>query len=282
MIPRAQIIKVQETEITVVKIFNQDYLSLTDMCKNLGDDRAIHSWIRNKNTIEFLGLWEQINNDNFKPHEFVGFKNQAGLNRFNPSPKQWIDKTNAIGLKVKAGKTGGGTYAHKDIAFKFGAWLSPEFELYLIKEFQRLKEDEAKRLDQTWDIERYLAKVNYRIHTDAIKEKLIPPLIDTKQHGLVYAEEADILNQAVFGITAADWRKQNPLLNGNMRDHAYLEQLIVLRNIESISAVLILEGFSPLDRLIKLNDYAIKQMKSLLQTKQISQGKNKNANSISN
>lgn len=237
------------------------------MSKMYGGSTTIERWLRNKDTLEFLGIWELLNNESFNSPEFEGIKNQSGNNRFTISVKQWVEKTKALGLKAKTGKYKSGTYAHKDIAFEFGAWLSPEFKLYLIKEFQRLKDEEAKSLDQFWNIERYLAKVNYRIHTDAVKEKLIPPLLDTKQQSLIYAEEADILNQAVFGITAAQWRKQNPHAEGNIRDHAVLEQLIVLRNIESISAALIEDGFNPGERLKKLNELAIKQMKSLLQTK---------------
>jgi len=219
--------------------------------------------LRNRNTIEFLGIWEQIYNPNFKPLEFERFKTQAGLNSFSLTPKKWIEATAAIGIYAKAGR-GGGTYAHKDIAFEFGSWLSPEFKLYLIKEFQRLKDDEARKTSLDWNFQRTLAKVNYRIHTDAIKERLIPPKLSKAQTSAVYATEADLLNVALFGLTAAQWRQTNPDITGNMRDFATIEQLVVLTNLESINAVLIHKDLTPAERVAQLNAIAITQMGSLV------------------
>jgi hypothetical protein len=258
-------IVVQGTEITIIRQHSFDYISLTDMIKSFGDDNIIQNWLRNRNTIEFLGIWELLNNEDFKPLEFEGVKKQAGLNRFSLSPRKWIETTNAIGLISKSGRYGGGTYAHKDIAFEFGSWLSAEFKLYLIKEFQRLKEEESSRQQQEWNLQRTLAKVNYRIHTDAIKEKLIPPEIDRAQSSSIYASEADVLNMALFGKTAAEWRLHNSGKSGNIRDTASLEQLVVLSNLESLNAVLIHQQVSQQERLLQLNRIAITQMKSLLQ-----------------
>jgi len=195
-------INVKGTAITIVEQHKEDYISLTDMVKGFGDDTMIYSWMRNRNTLEFIGIWEQMNNPDFKGNEFVTFRTQAGLNSFNLTPRKWIDATNAIGIISKAGRYGGGTFAHKDIAFEFGSWLSPEFKLYLIKEFQRLKADENDRLKLEWNLQRTLAKVNYHIHTDAIKEKLIPPTLSKDKINFVYADEADLLNVALFGMTA--------------------------------------------------------------------------------
>jgi len=261
---KKSIIKVKETEISIHQIGKEDYISLTDMVKGFGDDTMIYSWMRNRNTLEFIGIWEEMNNPDFKGNEFVTFKSQAGLNSFNLTPRKWIEATNAIGIISKAGRYGGGTFAHKDIAFEFGSWLSPEFKLYLIKEFQRLKEDENSRLKLEWNLQRTLAKVNYHIHTDAIKEKLIPNVISSKQASLTYATEADLLNVALFGITAAAWREANPTLEGNIRDHATIEQLVVLSNLESVNAVLIHQGLTQKVRLLQLNQIAITQMKSLV------------------
>ena len=219
--------------------------------------------MRNRNTIEFLGVWERLNNPDFKHLEFEVFKTRAGLNSFILTPKQWIETTGAVGLISKAGRYGG-TYAHRDIAFEFASWISVEFRLYLIKEFQRLKEAEAVRLKSGWDIQRALAKVNYRIHTDAIKEVLLPPRLGQAQMDAVYASEADLLNMALFGRTAAQWRQQNPALRGNMRDHATVEQLVVLSNLESVNSVLIRQGLAQSQRLQQLNVTAIVQMRSLL------------------
>ncbi|HEY1165390.1 MAG TPA: KilA-N domain-containing protein [Chitinophaga sp.] len=258
-------IVVQGAEITIIKENTFDYISLTDMIRSFGDESIIYNWLRNRNTIEFLGIWEQLNNPDFKPVEFERFKNQAGLNRFSLSPKKWIEATNATGLISKSGRYGGGNFAHKDIAFEFGSWLSAEFKLYLIKEFQRLKEEESSRHHLEWDIQRTLAKVNYRIHTDAIKENLIPAEIDKSQSGRIYASEADVLNVALFGRTAAEWRRNNADRTGNIRDTATLEQLVVLSNLESLNAVLIHQQVPQPERLLQLNKIAITQMKSLLQ-----------------
>jgi hypothetical protein len=240
------------------------------MVKGFGDDSMIYSWMRNRNTLEFLGICEELNNPNFNGNEFVTFKSQAGLNSFNLTPKKWIDATNAIGIKSKAGRYGGGTFAHRDIAFEFGTWLSPEFKIYLIREFQRLKEDENDRLKLEWSLQRTLAKVNYTIHTDAIKENLIPIELNKKHISFIYAGEADLLNLALFGMTAKDWKESNPSLEGNMRDYSSIEQLVVLSNLESINAVLIQEKKTQEERLLKLNKIAIEQMKSLLKNKLLS------------
>lgn len=223
----------------------------------------IEKWLRNKNTIEFIGIWEQINNPDFNSPEFEGIKNAAGLNRFTLSAKKWITKTNAVGLMAKTGRYGG-TFAHTDIAFEFGSWLSPEFKLYLIKEFQRLKEEEQHRQSLELNVSRTLAKVNYHIHTEAIKKHLIPPKLSKKQTGLIYASEADLLNMALFGQTAGDWRDENPGKEGNIRDHAMLEQLVVLANLESMNALFIQQEIKAPERLKLLNQQAIQQMKSLL------------------
>ncbi len=237
------------------------------MVRNFEDGSVlIEKWLRNKNTIEFIGIWEQLNNPVFNSPEFEGIKNEAGLNRFTLSVKKWIEKTNAVGLLAKTGRYGGGTYAHKDIAFEFGSWLSPEFKLYLIKEFQRLKEEEYRTQSLEWNLQRTLAKVNYKIHTDAIKDKLIPPRITKTQSNFIYANEADLLNVALFGTTAGEWRQRNTGKAGNLRDYAALEQLVVLSNLESINAVLIHQGLAQPERLRQLNDIAINQLKSLIGT----------------
>jgi hypothetical protein len=259
---------VQGDEITLLPQKGQeDYISLTDIMKRFDDEFSIYSWMRNSNTVEFLGVWEQLHNPLFKGNEFVTFKNQAGSNNFNLTPKKWIDNTNAIGITVKSGRYGGGTFAHRDIAINFCYWLSPTFQLYLIKEFQRLKEIEAQEhydnLD--WNIKRLLTKINYSVHTDAIKENLIPPrLAQGKPEGLVYANEADILNIALFGKTAKIWRLENPDTKGNIRDHATTEQLLVLVNLEAINAELIRQGINEDERVLILNKAAIKQMHSIL------------------
>ncbi len=262
-------ISVKGAVINVIEYQDSDFISLTDMAVNFGDDTLIYSWMRNRNTLEFIGIWEELNNPDFKGNEFVTFKMQAGLNSFNLTPRKWISTTNAIGMISKAGRYGGGTYAHKDIAFEFGSWLSPEFKLYLIREFQRLKEDENSRLKLEWNLQRTLAKINYRIHTDAIRDNLVPAEVSGKQLSLTYASEADLLNVALFGLTAADWRSANPGETGNVRDHASLEQLVVLSNLESINAVLINQGVPQGERLKQLNQIAIMQMKSLLGHKTI-------------
>jgi hypothetical protein len=224
----------------------------------------IEKWLRNKNTIEFIGIWEKINNPNFNSPEFGGIMKEAGLNRFTISAKKWIEKTNGIGLIAKTGRFGGGTFAHKDIAFEFGSWLSPEFKLYLIKEFQRLKDEENNNKNLEWNLQRTLAKINYKIHTDAIKESLIPPTISKKQTAIIYASEADLLNVALFGKTAGEWKKDNVKTEGNIRDDATLEQLVVLTNLESINSILIKQCLPQSERLVKLNEIAISQIKSLV------------------
>ena len=257
-------IKVQDTEITVVSFEERDYISLTDMVKPIENGLAlIEKWLRNKNTIEFLGIWEEMYNPNFNSPEFEGIKNEAGLNRFIMSVKQWIEKTNAIGIMAKAGRYGG-TYAHKDLAFEFASWVSPQFKLYLIREFQRLKDEEQKLIG--WTAKRELSKINYRIHTDAIKENLIPAEVTREQAAMKYADEADVLNIAMFGITAKEWRDANPDKKGNIRDYASINELICLSNMENLNAVFINDGMSQSDRLIKLNQIAIQQMKILEDT----------------
>lgn len=256
-------INVQGTAISILSQRDEDFISLTDMSKKFGDDSLIYSWMRNRNTVEFLGIWEQINNPDFKGGEFETFKKAAGLNSFHLTPKKWIDATQAIGVQSRAGRYGGGTYAHKDIAFEFGSWLSPEFKLYLIKEFQRLKEDESSRLSLEWNLNRTLSKLNYRIHTDAIKTHLIPDSVTASQAGLTYANEADVLNVALFGQTAKQWRDTNPEHEGNMRDYASVQELLVLTNLESLNAELITMGLPQDDRLKKLNASAIRQLQSL-------------------
>ncbi|HAQ62664.1 TPA: DNA-binding protein, partial [Candidatus Delongbacteria bacterium] len=222
-----------------MSVGNEDFISLTDIARYKDPDRTdyiIQNWLRNRTTIEFLGIWEKLNNPDFKPIEFDGFRNQAGLNSFVLTSKQWVEKTGAIGIASKSGRYGG-TYAHKDIAFEFATWISVEFKLYLIKEFQRLKEDENTILKLEWNLQRIISKINYRIHTDAVKEKLIPPELSKEQINYVYASEADLLNAALFGMTAHEWRKKNPDREGNIRDHAELIQLVVLSNLESINSV---------------------------------------------
>jgi len=262
-------IVVKGIEIAILQKDTSDYISLTDMVKGFGDDTMIYSWMRNRNTLEFLGIWEEMNNPDFKGNEFVTFKTQAGLNSFNLTPKKWIEATNAIGIISKAGRYGGGTFAHKDLAFEFGSWLSPEFKLYLIKEFQRLKDDENDRLNLTWNLHRTLSKINYRIHTDAIKAHIVPNSITKEQANLVYASEADVLNVALFGKTAKQWRDDNPDAEGNIRDQATIEQLLVLANIESMNAEFIKMNLPQSERLIKLNEIAISQLKAIIGDPQI-------------
>ena len=256
-------IEVQGTSVKIKNVGGQDYICLTDMVSGFeGKGALIENWLKNKDTILFLGIWEQINNPDFNSLEFEGIKNEAGRNSFYLSAKKWADATQAIGLVAKAGRYGG-TYAHKDIAFEFGSWLSPEFKLYLIKEFQRLKDDENSRLSLSWNLNRTLSKINYRIHTDAIKAKLIPAEVSKAQAAITYASEADLLNVALFGQTAKQWRDANPQLKVNIRDHASIEQLLVLANIESMNAEFIHMQLSASERLMKLNSIAIRQMQSL-------------------
>ncbi len=261
-------IKVKDTAISVKSIEQKDYISLTDMLKAKDGEFFISDWLRNRNTLEFLGIWERIYNPEFNYGEFAIIKSRAGLNSYKISVKEWVAKTNAIGLRASAGRYGG-TYAHKDIAFEFGMWISAEFKIYLIREFQRLKEEEQPRLSLEWNRERTLGKLNYRIHTDAVKEHILPPTITKEQASFAYASEADLLNVALFGKTAQQWRKENPKEKGNMRDYASLEQLIVLSNIESINALLISQKIPQEERLVQLNNVAIAQMKSLLGSQHI-------------
>ena len=257
-------IEVQGTSVSILAQPAGDYISLTDMVRNFdGAGALIEQWLKNKDTVLFLGVWERINNPGFNSLEFEGIRNEAGRNSFFLSAKKWIDLTGATGLIASAGRYGG-TFAHKDIAFEFGSWLSPEFKLYLIKEFQRLKDDENDRLKLGWNLQRTLAKINYRIHTDAIKETLIPPAVSKAQATAIYASEADLLNVALFGQTARQWRDTHPDADGNIRDHAPIEQLVVLTNLESLNSVLIRQGLPAPERLLKLNEIAITQMRTLL------------------
>ena len=254
-------IVVNETEITIIEIDEKDYISLTDMVKGVENGLAlIEKWLRNKNTIEFLGIWEEMYNPNFNSPEFEGIKNAAGLNRFVMSVKQWIEKTNSIGIIAKAGRYGG-TFAHKDIAFEFASWVSPQFMLYLLREFQRLKEDEQKSLG--WTAKRELSKINYHIHTNAVRKNLIPNKLSQDQTSTIYANEADVLNVALFGITAKQWTDENPDSTGNIRDYATINQLICLSNMENLNAVFINKGMPQSERLKELNRIAIQQMSVL-------------------
>ena len=269
MIPKKRsFITVGDSVIKVIKHQNQDYICLTDMVKNYGGDTAIYSWLRNRNTVEFLGVWELLNNPNFKGGEFETFKTQVGLNSFHLTPKKWITTTDAIGLTSKAGRYRGGTYAHKDIAFEFGSWLSAEFKLFLIKEFQRLKEQESKFLQ--WDYRRFLTKVNYQLQTEAVQQILTPlsSLLVNKQ-GIIFAEEADIVNLALFGMTAKQWRAANKSLakTGNIRDYATMEQLTVLANLESINSMFIRDGHDKQQRFSSLRKEAIRQLTALLSSR---------------
>ena len=262
---------VKGSEISILRVEQQDYISLTDLARHkdpINTDDIIKNWLRNRNTIELLGFWELLHNPNFKPVEFDGFRRQAGLNSFTMTPKKWIETTNSIGLISKSGRYGG-TFGHKDIAFEFASWISIEFKLYFIKEFQRLKDDENDRLKLDWNLQRTLAKVNYHIHTDAIKENLIPPELNKLQISFVYANEADMLNVALFGKTAQEWRDEYPEMQGNIRDHATIEQLVVLSNMESINAVLIHQQLPQSQRLVQLNRIAIGQMRSLMDNRNL-------------
>ena len=256
-------LSVLNQKISYIKIENEDYISITDMLKSKDGDFFVSDWLRNRNTIEFLGIWEEIHNPTFNYGEFAIIKSQAGLNRYKISVKEWTEKTNAIGIISKAGRYGG-TYAHKDIAFEFGMWISPKFKLLLIKEFERLKAEEQKQIG--WNAKRELSKINYRIHTDAIKNNLIPKELSKNQINFVYAEEADVLNMALFGMTAKDWRTNNPNLDGNIRDYATMNELICLANLENLNSVFIKEGLKQSERLEKLNKIAISQMQILNNT----------------
>ena len=263
---KKQIIEVKGTPITIIQVNQSDYISLTNIARHKNPNEPkdiVKNWMRSKTTIEFLGLWEKLHNPGFKGVEFDSFIRDAGSNSFVLSPTKWIESTHAKGIISKQGNTGG-TYAHRDIAFEFAAWLSAEFKLYLIMEFQRLKDEENSEKKLEWSFQRTLSKINYRIHTDAIKETLIPPVITKEQAALLYSSEADLLNMALFGKTAREWRDQNSGKKGNIRDEATLEQLVILTNLESINALLIRKGIAQTERLLQLNEVAIQQMKSLL------------------
>jgi hypothetical protein len=264
MSKQVQAISVNGSSVNVFQFNEQDYISLSDMVSNFGDENLIYNWLRNRNTLEFIGIWEILYNPNFKPVEFDRFKLEVGLNTFKLSPKKWIEATNAIGIISKAGRYGGGTFAHKDIAFEFGSWLSPEFKLYLIKEYQRMKEDETEKQALEWNLHRTLTKVNHWILTDAIKENLIPPEVTPQQSAIIYSSESELLNVALFGKTAREWKKTNSTKLGTIRDHASIHQLVVLSNLESINSVFIRDNIPQNERLEKLNVIAISQMKSLL------------------
>ncbi|MEO6174694.1 MAG: KilA-N domain-containing protein [Flavobacterium circumlabens] len=261
-------INVKGIDVALFEENKEDFISLTDIARHRDDERSdyiLQNWMRNRSTIEFIGLWEKFNNPDFNSIEFDGIKNMAGANSFSLTPKRWIESTNAIGIISKTGRYGG-TFAHKDIAFEFATWLSAEFKFYLIKEFQRLKEEENSTKKLEWNLQRTISKINYRIHTDAIKENLIPISLKINQKKFIYADEADILNVALFGKTAKQWRDENPNEKGNIRDIASIEQLVVLSNLESINAMLIQQEIEQEERLIKLNEIAINQMKSLINT----------------
>lgn len=270
---KSKFIEVQGVSVAIVDQNNQDFISLTDIARHKdanNTDAIVQNWLRNRNTIELLGFWETMYNPNFKPLEFEGFRKQAGLNSFVLTPKKWIETTDAIGITSKSGRYGG-TFAHKDIAFEFASWISIEFKLFIIKEFQRLKDDESNRLNLQWNFQRTLAKVNYHIHTDAIKQNLVPNHITAVQKNHIYANEADLLNVALFGKTAKQWRDENLESKGNIRDEATIEQLVILSNIESINAMLIQQQLSQRERLEKLNAIAISQMQSLVTNSSIKQ-----------
>ncbi len=243
--------------------FQNEFISLTDIAKYKSDEPndVIKNWMRSRDTVEFLGLWEALHNPNFKPVEFDGFRKQAGLNAFTLSPTKWIESTNAIGIISKAGRYGG-TYAHSDIAFEFASWISAEFKLYIIKDYKRLKNDENSKLSLNWNLNRELSKINYKIHTDAIKENLIPPELTQVQKSITYANEADMLNVALFGMTAKEWRENNPDKSGNIRDYATLNQLLVLANMESYNAILINQSIPQQERLILIRDLVVKQLEA--------------------
>lgn len=253
-------IVVQDSEISIISVQETDYISLTDMAQSQMQEQIIYKWMSLKSTIEYLGEWEMLYNPNFNYTEFGIIRNMAGSNSFVLSVKQWIEKTNAVGILAKTGRYGG-TYAHRDIAYHFGMWISPKFQLLLVKEYQRLKEEEQKQLG--WSVKRELAKINYHIHTDAIKENLVPEEIDAYHRSLIYANEADVLNVALFGVTAKEWRDANPEMKGNIRDYANINQLICLSNMENLNAVFINKGMTQQERLIELNKIAIHQMKVL-------------------
>ena len=271
-------IQVKGTEVVLISKGNDDYLSLTDIAKYRDSEnpsQIISLWMRTYSTIEYLGLWEILNNADFKPHIYEGFKTESAKPHFWMSAQKWINETNAVGIISKSGRYGGGTFAHTDIAFKFAAWISAEFELYLISEFKRLKIEESQRLSLDWNLQRTLSKINYRIHTDAIKDEIIPTKVTKEQAKYIYADEADLLNVALFGKTAKQWRDENPSNKGNIRDYATLEQLVVLSNLESINALFIRQGLIQSERLLQLNHTAITQMQSLMANNNFKKIKNK-------
>ena len=264
-------IEINGGEVVIIKQQTEDYISLTDMARYKNSEATglvISHWLSTRYAVDFLGIWERINNPDFNVTEFSNIRMEAGTNGFVLTSKQWIERTNAVGIVATPGRYGG-TYAHKDIAFEFASWLSPEFKFYLIREYQRLKEDETNRLKLGWSVQRTLSKINYRIHTDAIKDTLVPPIVTQQQLNSIYASEADLLNVAMFGMTAIQWRMKNPDKEGNMRDYATLEQLVVLSNMESLNAVFIRQGLSPAERLHQLNQIAITQMHSLIENNEI-------------
>ena len=265
-------INVDNLVINYIKIENEDFISITDMLKSKDGNFFVTDWLRNRNTIEFLGIWEELHNPNFNYGEFATIKSKSGLNNYKLSVKEWVEKTNAIGIKSKAGRYGG-TYAHKDIAFEFGMWISPKFKLLLIKEFERLKKEEQKLLD--WNAKRELSKLNYKIHTSAIKHNLIPVKLSKEQINYIYAEEADVLNMSLFGQTAKEWKQDNYKIKGNIRDYATINELICLSNLENINSVFINEGLSQSVRLERLNKIAISQMKILNNADEVLLEKNK-------
>lgn len=253
-------ITVQNTEVNIIKVNGEDYICLTDMLRAKDGDFFITDWLRNRNTLEYIGIWENVYNPDFNYGEFAIIRNQSGLNSFKISVKEFVARTNAISVQAKAGRYGG-TYAHKDIAFEFAMWISPEFKIYIVKEFQRLKAEEQRLLG--WSAKRELSKINYRIHTDAIKQNLVPAEVTPAQASVIYANEADVLNVAMFGVTAKQWREANPDLKGNIRDYATINELICLSNMENLNAVFIEQGMTQGDRLVKLNQIAINQMSIL-------------------
>lgn len=264
-------VEIKGTEVTVISNKDSDYISITDIAryKNPHEPKdVVKNWMRNKNTIEFLGLWEKLNNPDFKGVEFDPIQKEAGYNSFTMSPSRWAETTNAIGVITKKGRFGG-TFAHKDIAFEFASWISSEFKLYLLKEFQRLKTEESDKANLEWNVSRTIAKLNYRVHTDAVKEYLIPSDLSKSKQRFVYTDEADLLNMSLFGKTAKQWRSENPDEKGNIRDFATMEQLVVLSNIESFNSELIKDGISAEQRLDKLNKIAISQMKIMLENKNV-------------
>ncbi len=267
---KRKFITVLDKRISLIDESGREFISLTDMLKAKDGDFFVSDWLRNRNTVEYIGIWESVNNPDFNYGEFAIIKSSAGLNNYKISVLEWVEKTNAIGIRATAGRYGG-TYAHPDIAFEFGMWISAEFKIYLVREFQRLKSDENNRQQLEWNLQRTLSKINYRIHTDAIREKLVPKEVTKNQAAFLYANEADVLNVALFGQTAKQWREGNEENKGNIRDQASLVQLVVLSNLESINALLIQEELPQKDRLIQLNRVAISQMKSLVESKLIRQ-----------